>query len=534
MEFKPDNFDKEFNLDKVKNKDKKKKKNPRGKIPSWLMILAGVAVIGGVVAARAPIVQTANTTKSAVMLPTVQPVIADTTLYSGINDQQADISELEAHFASQGNSSNFQPLQSDIPDEETQESVPTPTPNIQMIAPSSKAGAQPEQSTGNPAASSVTSAEADTQDAFPEGAVFAQLNDKTYVVSLSPYSEAEQENDDPSAQDITAENQTASDRSERDSSAVNVPVTILDDAKEPKHEPQKSTFTVEDKTYILELTEIDPGNGTANLSGSPIVWLDETPLLVKLQSGQRSVSSPVNAEDESNTEAPIEVSLQPLDAEQTAALQREHFGEDFISSKTNETAEVTPEPTSTPIPEPTLTPTNESWIANVFNNIFGSNPTETPTPEVTVIVFTPTPTVVPPTATPIVVRMVPTATVQGPIRLDAAQEVKTAVPTVTPQAKDIDPALLDVDNEDETTISAVTGKEDDKPIEENHTNGPTSERIEVTILDPADSEDTAVQPTPQELPQTGMAESWNIPSLLILLAGLLLIIIGVRRLRSKG
>ena len=122
MEFKPDNFDQEFNLNKNKNKSKNKKrsKSPRGKIPSWLMILAGVAVIGGVVAARAPIAQTTNTTKSAVVLPTAQPVIVDTTLYTGINDQQADISELEAHFASQGNSSNFQLVQTVLSDGSSQ------------------------------------------------------------------------------------------------------------------------------------------------------------------------------------------------------------------------------------------------------------------------------------------------------------------------------------------------------------------------------------------------------------------------------
>ena len=43
------------------------------------------------------------------------------------------------------------------------------------------------------------------------------------------------------------------------------------------------------------------------------------------------------------------------------------------------------------------------------------------------------------------------------------------------------------------------------------------------------------QPTtePKELPHTGGLEGWNIPSLLIMLAGLLLVIIGVRRLRTK-
>ena len=34
------------------------------------------------------------------------------------------------------------------------------------------------------------------------------------------------------------------------------------------------------------------------------------------------------------------------------------------------------------------------------------------------------------------------------------------------------------------------------------------------------------EPTPEELPHTGMAESWNIPSMAALLFGLLLVIIG--------
>ena len=50
MNRKGDSFDKEFRLE---NKTKKTGSSRR-KLPSWLLILAGVAVIGGVVAAHQP------------------------------------------------------------------------------------------------------------------------------------------------------------------------------------------------------------------------------------------------------------------------------------------------------------------------------------------------------------------------------------------------------------------------------------------------------------------------------------------------
>ena len=109
MEFKPDNFDQEFRLN-----DKKKKKNekdPRGKIPSWLMILAGVAVIGGIVAARQPALHTANTAQTSITVSTAQQVSFEPAIFTGINDEKLDPSELEAHFISQGNMMNSQYIQ---------------------------------------------------------------------------------------------------------------------------------------------------------------------------------------------------------------------------------------------------------------------------------------------------------------------------------------------------------------------------------------------------------------------------------------
>ena len=163
---------------------------------------------------------------------------------------------------------------------------------------------------------------------------------------------------------------------------------------------------------------------------------------------------------------------------------------------------------------------------NVFNNIFGASPTQTPIPQVTVIPLTPTPTAVQPTATPITIIMMPTAAAQGPVRLDITE---TPVPTASDtQAKDgdlDDPALWEEDEQ--------TAPENDEPTPTNTPyKTPSSEKIEAVVVE--SFETPAVQPTPEELPHTGMAEGWNIPSMLGLLAGLLLVILGVRRLRSKN
>ena len=115
MEFKPDNFDKEFSLNKNKNK-KKTKNSPRGKMPSWLMILAGAAVIGGVVAARQPASRTVNNAFTSVAVSTAQSVSVEPALFTGINDEKLDSSELEARFLSQGSQINYQYIQPVLPD----------------------------------------------------------------------------------------------------------------------------------------------------------------------------------------------------------------------------------------------------------------------------------------------------------------------------------------------------------------------------------------------------------------------------------
>ena len=60
-------------------------------------------------------------------------------------------------------------------------------------------------------------------------------------------------------------------------------------------------------------------------------------------------------------------------------------------------------------------------------------------------------------------------------------------------------------------------------------------KLDAVVVDSFDKDPNGQQPTsePKELPHTGGLEGWNIPSLLIMLAGLLLVIIGVRRLRTK-
>ena len=56
--------------------------------------------------------------------------------------------------------------------------------------------------------------------------------------------------------------------------------------------------------------------------------------------------------------------------------------------------------------------------------------------------------------------------------------------------------------------------------------------VVVESFDDTAAPEPTVQTEAKELPQTGLAEGWNIPSLLALLGGLLLVIIGVRKLRN--
>ena len=642
MEFKPDNFDKEFSLNKKK---KKTNKTSRGKMPSWLMILAGVAVIGGVIAAQQPALHTANNIVTSVNVSTSQPVSVEPALFTGINDEKLDSSELEARFLSQGsqmNSQYIQPVFSDgtiqgvdmelaplpvdengavdtqkqandnssvywidgdpyavkIQSESTEQSVskdekaseyywlndrayevhlePVSEPDIQAMpeteaekivqignqsylmdmSPVIPASENTEPETKDPDQTEEASApvivEEQTAEPTPtipatpvtegsdtvtepdqadtgkeetnasDSSAIVWLNDRAYTVTIKPQEEESTATTNTAVQPVeTAETDTR-EENEASNTATEVPTPT----EAPKQDAQTSVFTVDGKPYELQLTELDPEEDPQNRTEQPIIWLDETPLQVVLSTDEASEGTDGTAETGSEDRKPIEITLHPLPADQTTALQQERFGEDYVPSGSVPTTVPTSEPTETPTPDLTATPEDTNWLVNVFNNIFGASPTQTPIPQVTVIPLTPTPTAVQPTATPITIIMMPTAAAQGPVRLDVTE---TPAPTANDtQAKDgdlDDPALWE---EDEQTAS-----ENDEPTPTNTPyKTPSSEKIEAVVVE--SFETPAVQPTPEELPHTGMAEGWNIPSMLGLLAGLLLVILGVRRLRSKN
>lgn len=523
MEFKSDNFDKEFSL----NREKKTKTGGRGKLPPWLMILAGVAAISGAVAARQPAVhKTTNSTKAPMSVSASQSVSGDRAVYTGLNDSQADAQELEARFASQGNQTETLVL---VPDAaEPSDPVLTPTAgaeNVLVFAPENEKAAlegsdKPSETisspAGDPSAADETgtapAAETGTASAAEDKPAVVWMNDKAYSVTLNP-------NEKPAA--------SAADSSSS-SNASSVPVTVFDENGEPLKQPQVSVFEVEGRSYELQLEELNSEEIPAE-NTSPIVWLDEIPLQVSISADTPAAGSENTGEQ---TETPIEVSLNPLPAEQTAALQQERFG-----TPLKPTAEADPFPVETEEPAPTATeePQEENWFASFFSNIFGSDPTEVPTPQVTVIAITPTPTIVLPTATPLIVRMVPTAEAQGPVRLDGEKVTENEVEAVENKESDlVDPALT----EDEITEKPTdVSKPSSDGSAETAPTKPAPARIDPVVVESFDESNKeqkpAVQPTPEELPHTGGAESWNIPSLIVMLAGLLLVIIGVRRLRTK-
>ena len=491
MEFKGDNFDKEFTLNKKSGK--KRKKTPRAKLPSWLMILAGVAVIGGVVLARQPGIRPADDgTRTTVNMPASQMVSGDRLVY---NDQQVSSTELEARFISQGDEAASQhdtdPAQSAVTVPAEEKPAPEPEKTAEVKKPVGK-------------------------DVEVDNSTIAWLNNKAYEVSIQP-----------GTGDTAAPHESASS---------NVPVTVLDSEGNAKKQPQTTVFELDGKQYALQLTELNNDEVPAQTPEEPVLWVDKVPLEVTL-STDGPVSLDKNRAD--SADVPVNVSLNPLPAEKTSALQQERFGTDF-----NAPAPVEEDPFAaefmnpTPTPLPTEVPQDENWFASFFNGIFGSNPTEVPTPQVTVIALTPTPTVVLPTATPLVVRVAPTeAAAEGPVRLDESDdsgkdEGKTAK---NKEETAIVPTLLSDD--------ADTAKAGD--VKADPTKGAPS-KIEPVIVDkigensdPAltdETENSDPAPTretePEELPHTGGLEGWNLPSLLAMLAGLLLVIIGVRRLRT--
>ena len=663
MELKPDNFDQEFSL-----KDKKKKKNekdPRGKIPSWLMILAGVAVIGGIVAARQPALHTTNTAQTSITVSTSQPVSFEPAIFTGINDEKLDPSELEAHFISQGNMMNSQyiqpvftdgtimgidmelaPLSVDengdadlqitaennadiywidgkpyevkiqnemkqstssqdekasefyflngqpyevhlepvseaeiqaLPGADAQKVVQIGTRSYLMeMTPvtSNPAPSLPEEKASVPVletnipespAETVpqakkepsSEAEAPASDPKPEttaeistsedSTAVVWLDNKAYSITIKPQGEAEAVSGNGSSEDNSSQTAasagTEASPAETDKGALSnengsvpTPGTVQEPTAMPKKEQQLSVFTVEGKPYELQLTELSGDEIPSKQTTEPVVWLDETPLRVVLNAEASANSTDGTSENTPKNNQPIEVSLLPLPADQTRALQTARFGEDHAQSDNGSaTAAPEQEPTEVPTPIPTAEPEESNWIVNVFHNIFGSSPTQEPTPQVTVVQLSPTPTVIQPTATPITILMMPTATAQGPVRLDVTETPAETGEQIQSKDGDLDdPALHEEDEEEkeQTTALQVTLT---TPLPE-PTKTPavssSAERVEAVVVETLET--PAVQETPEELPHTGMAEGWNIPSLLGLLAGLMLVIIGVRRLRSKN
>lgn len=530
MGFNTDNFDKEFSLNQTR-----KKTSARGKLPSWLMILAGVAVIGGVVAARQPVLhQTDTGTRTTVSMPAGQMVSGENLIYNAVNDEQVNPSELEARFLSQGD----QALSQNTALTEVIDPTPTAAENMLVLAPEqpvsddtvSKTTEQKvsvdtvNEKTEHTAPETEEKASAPAADDHgEEDAAVAWLNDKAYAVSVKPADEM------PAA------------APERQTDSVSVPVKVLDAAGNEKKQPQTTVFELDGKEYAIQVTELSPEEAPAQTSAEPVVWIDKTPLQVSL-SGESDGSEGTSADPKVQVDFHFEITLNPLPAEQTAALQQERFG---MSATDPVPADEDPFPTATEEPAPVETeePQDENWFASFFNNLFGAAPTEVPTPQVTVIALTPTPTVPQPTATPLVILMAPTAEAQGPVRLDGegspAEPVKTQETT---ESVSNDPSVKPEEPGTGTAGKTTDGSSDVKTSGSGQTAEPQSTKaapakLDAVVVDSFDKDKglNYQQPTnePKELPHTGGLEGWNIPSLLIMLAGLLLVIIGVRRLRTK-
>ena len=529
MGFNTDNFDKEFSLNQ-----NRKKTSARGKLPSWLMILAGVAVIGGVVAARQPALRQTDTgTRTTVSMPAGQMVSGENLIYNAVNDEKVSASELEARFLSQGD----QALAQNAESADVIEPTPTASANTLVLAPDKPAPANTVSETAEQTVSTASVSDKTEQtapdtgekasapaadDHVEEDAAVAWLNDKAYAVSVKPADQM------PAA------------APERQTDSVNVPVKVLDAAGNEKKQPQTTVFELDGKEYAIQLTELSPEETPAQTSAEPVVWIDKTPLQVSL-SGESAGAEDDSADPKVQMNIHLEITLNPLPAEQTAALQQERFGMDLTSPVA---ADEDPFPTAAEEPAPVETeePREENWFASFFNNLFGSAPTEVPTPQVTVIALSPTPTVPQSTATPLVILMAPTAEAQGPVRLDgeggSAEPVKP-LPSTDSTGSDPSekPAETGTESESKNTDN---GSADVKPSGTVQTAEPQSTKaapakLDAVVVDSFDKDPNGQQPTtePKELPHTGGLEGWNIPSLLIMLAGLLLVIIGVRRLRTK-
>ena len=291
----------------------------------------------------------------------------------------------------------------------------------------------------------------------------------------------------------------------------------------PVKDERSVLFDMDGTTYELRFVETDEKDIPEDAQPSEdetIIWVDETPMSLSLVSEADAVqpggSAPEKDADEPADET-FEVVLSSLPDEQADRLREDRFGKSItpedIQERTeeeNEDPEMIVKPGTETEPQPTAEAEQEgNWLVRTFQNIFGSGETPVPTP--TAVPFTATPAIPMPTKTPIVL----------------------SVPVDSTQKGDLDDLALYDDDEDVTPTSTATPT---ATATSTATVTPTAALTEAVSEgltdDPTAAPQTAVTATPAELPHTGAADSWDIPSLLTLFAGLLLVIIGVRRMRG--
>ena len=352
-----------------------------------------------------------------------------------------------------------------------------------------------------------------TENRKEEQAAIAWVNGKPYAVTVKPYEKPE----------------TGSDSSKADPGKSVIPVTVIGGL-----DKKTAVFQSEGKQYEIQAEEIDTEKYSVEGTTQPVVWIDETPLHVTLDP----------AESDS-----FNIVLEAVPEEEVPYLYEAHFGRSYDSNEKAAGPDADAQGTAEE-PKETEEVTesgseNENWFVNVFHNIFGGDPTATPTPQVTLIAVEPTKMAKGPTATPIVVRMAPTSTPRGPVRLDEGEDYgsggsdqKAEVPNTVVTAEPVFRSKEGEGNGPAQQTGETKGSEDSPMITVYPTSSTnrSSVSVPVTVVEntpePArNPEQTVSEPTPEELPHTGMAESWNIPSMAALLVGLLLVILGVRRLR---
>ena len=241
--------------------------------------------------------------------------------------------------------------------------------------------------------------------------------------------------------------------------------------------------------------------------------------------------------------------MESVPEEELPYLYETHFGKSYYSNEKSAGADAeglgSAEGSGGTEEMPEGEPENGNWFVNVFHNIFGGDPTSTPTPQVTLIAVEPTKVAKGPTATPIVVRMAPTSTPRGSMRLDEGDDSGSGSSdkkaAVSNENNTVDPVFRPKDGNEtgssqQSGVAKGSGDEPMTTVYPTSSTNRSSVSVPVTVVEntpePARNPgQTAAEPTQEELPHTGMAESWNIPSMIALLFGLLLVIIGVRRLR---